>query len=177
MHIHSLRVTRSKASTAQVPDLRKEIIELDPVARASSSKSRGPDAPSATPSCDCLTNWSRILREQLTRLCMSALAQMHQTKKSLRLIVFLFFVLLGVSEIPENIRLSDDVSNDFVESACGYLSVQSAAIRDKGVPNSASGPAETVSARIVQNFRFPSPAEPLHLSGQDCLLLWSIQRI
>jgi hypothetical protein len=176
VHGHPLRVTRSKASTAQVPDSTR-IIELDPVARARSSESRRPDAPSATPSCDCLTNWSRMLCEQLTRLCMSAFARMHQTKKSLRLLVFLFLVVLGVSEIPENIRLSDDVSNDFVESACGYLSVQSVFVSDESSPNPASGLVEVVPTRMVQGFRFLSAAEPLQLSGRDCLLRWSIQRI
>jgi hypothetical protein len=108
---------------------------------------------------------------------MSPFAPVYQTKEPSLLLVLLFLVTLGFSEIPENIRLSDDVSNDFVVSACGRLSVQSASIREESTVNSTSGPVKAVPARIARGVRFPSAAEPLHLSGQDCLLLWSIQRI
>ena len=108
---------------------------------------------------------------------MSTFAQVYQTKKPPLLLVLLFLVTLGFSEIPEDIRLINDVSNDFVVSACGRVSVQSASLREESAVNSTSGPVKAVPARIARGVRFPSAAEPLHLSGQDCLLLWSIQRI
>jgi hypothetical protein len=101
---------------------------------------------------------------------------MHLLKKPLQLTVYLLLlVALGLSEIPEHIRLSDDVSNDFVISAGGDQSVQARAISGQG-PTLGSSPVEAVPAQSVQDSRFPSIAEPFHLAGQDRLLLWSIQR-
>lgn len=107
---------------------------------------------------------------------MTTLVRMHPLKNPLVPIVFLLFlVALGLSEIPEEISLSDDVSNDFVVSAGGYWSVQARAIGERGAtPGSSS--VEIASNRTVRDFQFPSVAEPFHLAGQDRLLLWSIQR-
>jgi len=100
---------------------------------------------------------------------------MHLLKEPLVLIVFLLFlVALGLSEIREDIRLSDDVSNDFVVSAVGHRSVQTRAIGERCAP-SGSSPVE-ISKQTVQDFQFPSVAEPFYLAGQDRLLLGSIQR-
>ena len=92
------------------------------------------------------------------------------------LIVFLFFVAVAHTEIPEQIRLGDDISNDFVTSQYGRQTVQPRAVGREDAPTSGAGPVEVVPARTVQDFRFPSATEPFHVSGQDRLLLWSIQR-
>jgi len=101
---------------------------------------------------------------------------MRLLKKPPVLIVFLLFlVALGLSEIPEEMSLSDDVANDFVVSAGVQQSVQARAIGERGAtPGSSS--VEIASNRTVQDFEFPSVAQPFHLTGQDRLLLWSIQR-
>jgi hypothetical protein len=99
----------------------------------------------------------------------------HVVKKPSVVIVFLFLVVLGLSEFPEHIRLRDDVSNDFVVSAGGHQSVKPRGIGEQGaIPG--SGPVEVVSAQTVRDPQFPSVAEPFHLAGQDRLLLWSIRR-
>jgi len=93
------------------------------------------------------------------------------------LLVFLFLVAVAHAEIPEHIRLGDDISNDFTVSACGRQSVQPRPVNEEGAPASGSVLVEVVPARTVQDFRFsPSDAEPFHLSGQDRLLFWSVQR-
>ncbi len=98
---------------------------------------------------------------------------MRLLKKPLVLMVFfLFLVALGLSEIPEDIRLNDDISNDFVVGAGGHRSVQTRAI---GAPPESST-VEVVPNQTVQDFRFPLVAEPFHLAGQDRLLICSIQR-
>jgi hypothetical protein len=96
--------------------------------------------------------------------------------KTSLLLVFLFLAALVFNEVPEHLRLQDDASNDFTVSACKRLSFEPASISEESAPNSTSGPVEADPTRIVQYFRFPLAAEPFHLSGQDCLLLWSIQR-
>jgi hypothetical protein len=101
---------------------------------------------------------------------------MRLLKKPLVLIVFLLFlVALGLSEIPEDSRLNDDISNDFVVSAGGHWSVQTRAIGERGAPPE-SNAVEVVPNQTVQAFRFPLVAEPFHLVGQDRLLICSIQR-
>jgi len=100
---------------------------------------------------------------------------MHLQKKPLALIVFfLLLVALGLSEIPEDMRLSDDVSNDFVVSAGRQQSVQPHAIGEQGA-TPGSSPVEVVPAQTL-HFRCASVGEPFRLAGQDRLLLWSIQR-
>jgi hypothetical protein len=101
---------------------------------------------------------------------------MYLLRKPSVLLVFLFLVAAAHSEIAEHIRLIDDTSNDIVMSACGNQSVQPRAISEQGAPTLGSGPVETPLSQTGQDFRSPSAAEPFHLSGQDRLLLWSIQR-
>jgi hypothetical protein len=108
---------------------------------------------------------------------MVTLIQMQLLRKPSTLLVFLFLVVAVHCEIPEHIRLIDDTSNDFVVSARGNQSVQPRAISEQGARILGSGPVEVLRSQTGQDFRSPSAAEPFHLSGQDCLLLWSIQRI
>jgi hypothetical protein len=100
-------------------------------------------------------------------------ARMHLLRKPLVLGVFLFIVIAAHSEIPEQIRLRDDVSNDFVMSACWRQPVQPRSVSQDVAP---SGPAEAVPTQTVQDFRFPSVAKLFHLSGRDRLLRFSIER-
>ena len=95
-----------------------------------------------------------------------------QRKPSL-LLVFLFLAAAAHSETPDHIRLVDDISNDFAMSACGH---QPATIDVATGETAASGPVEADPAQIFHYFRLRSAAELFGLSGQDCLLLWSIQR-
>ena len=88
----------------------------------------------------------------------------------------MLLVGVGISEIPEHIRLIDDVSNDFVISAWGRESLQPGSIGDEGAPTLGNASLEVVSARTSQDFRFPFAAVPFHLSGQDRLVLCSVQR-
>lgn len=93
------------------------------------------------------------------------------------LFAFLFLVAIVHAELPEHMRLSDDVSNDFTLSACGRPSVQLRIVRadDALTPESCllrAGPALT-----AQHFGLPqATSEAFHLSGHDLLLLWSIHR-
>lgn len=116
-----------------------------------------------------------MFEQYAAALYMTAFARMHLLEKLFVLTVFfLFLVALGLSEIPEDIRLSDDVSNDFVVSAGGHQSVRHRDIEQGVTP--ASTPAAAVLAQAVQDSRLFVVAEPFHLAGQDRLLLWSIQR-
>ncbi len=77
---------------------------------------------------------------------------MHLLKERLALIVFLLFlVALGLSEIPEEMSLSDDVANDFVVSAGVQQSVQARAIGERGATPGRSS-VEIASNRTVQDF-------------------------
>ena len=107
---------------------------------------------------------------------MSGFLLMHRMRELPLLTVFLFLVAVAHTEIPEQIRLSDDISNDFVVSAYGHVTVHSRAVGEEEAPTSGSGPVEVAPAGTVQDFRLPSAAHPFHVSGQDRLLLWSIQR-
>jgi hypothetical protein len=98
---------------------------------------------------------------------------MRQTRKPSLLLVFLFLAAAAHSEIPDHIRLIDDISNDFVTSACGRQPATSAIPSEEAA---ASGPVEGDPPQIVLYFRLRSDAELFGLSGQDYLLLWSIQR-
>ncbi len=91
-------------------------------------------------------------------------------------LVFLFLLGLGISEIPEQIRLSDDVSNDFVVTPCGSQSLQSGSLLGDVSPISGRGSVVAVPRRTFQDFGISSLVEPFHLAGQDRLVLCSIQR-
>jgi len=104
------------------------------------------------------------------------LPSIRRMRKPSLLIVFLFFVAVAHTEIREQIRLIDDISNDFVVSAYGHHTVHPRAVSEEGAPTSGSGSVEAVPPQTVQGFRLTSAAQPFHLSGQDRLLLWSIQR-
>jgi hypothetical protein len=118
-----------------------------------------------------------MFRERITTLYITAFVQMRRMRKPSVLIVFLFLVAAAHSEIPENIRLGDDISNDFVVSAHGIQPAESHAVSEGVAPTSGTEPVEVVPARTIQNFWFPAAGEPFHQSGQDRLLLCSIQRI
>ena len=97
-----------------------------------------------------------------------------------KLTLFLsFWVLLavGISEIPEHIRLSDDVSNDFVLSSHGFESFQTSSISKAPNPAQARCYVEAVSSPTFQELRFQFSSELFHPSGQELLLFFSIHRI
>src|SRR5712664_997826 len=109
-------------------------------------------------------------------LYLSVLPLIHRMRKRSLLIALLFFVAVVHTEIPEQLRLGDDISNDFVVSAYGHHTVHPRAVSEEVAPASGSGSVEAVPPQTVQGFRLTSAAQPFHLSGQDRLLLWSIQR-
>ena len=109
-------------------------------------------------------------------LYLSVVPLIHRMRKRSFLIVLLFLVAVVHTEIPEQIRLSDDISNDFVVSAYGDQTVHPRAVSEEVAPASGSGSVEAVPPQTVQGLRLPSAAQPFRLSGQDRLLLWSIQR-
>jgi hypothetical protein len=95
-------------------------------------------------------------------------------KTPLLFLVFLFCIGLGFSEIPEQIRLIDNTSNDLVETACGSKHLEPGSLHE--VAASGRGLVEAVYTRTFQDFRISPVAEPFYLSGQDRLVLCSIQR-
>jgi hypothetical protein len=106
---------------------------------------------------------------------MTAFYKRHRVRKSSLFVIFLFLVAVAHSEIPEDIRLCDDVSNDIAFT--GSHSDQPRLVDEEGVPPLASGhvviaPVETVAYFLVFSTAGPSP-----LLGQERLVLWSIQRI
>src|SRR2546427_9384659 len=105
---------------------------------------------------------------------LSVLSLIRRMRKPSLLVVLLFIVAVVHTEISEQIRLSDDISNDFVVSAYGHHAVHPRAVSEEGAPTSGSGSVEAVPPRTVQGFLLPSAAQPFRLSGQDRLLLWSI---
>src|SRR6267378_806435 len=104
---------------------------------------------------------------------LSALSLIRRMRKPSLLVVLLFIVAVVHTEIPEQIRLNDDISNDFVVSAYGHHTVHPRAVSEEVAPASGSGSVEAVPPQTVQGLRLASAAQPLHLSGQDRLLLWS----
>jgi hypothetical protein len=96
-------------------------------------------------------------------------------KPSLFIVLVLLFAVVH-SEFPELMHLRDDVSNDFTVSACGSQPVLPSAMCDPGVPITGSVPACAIPARALHVFQYPTAAIPLHLTGQDLLLLGSIHR-
>jgi hypothetical protein len=101
---------------------------------------------------------------------------MRGTKKPSLIIVLLLLFAVVHSEYPELVHLQDDVSNDFTMSACGAQPVIHNAIFDAGTPNMATVPAHATPDRALHVARFSEAAIPLHLTGQDLLLLGSIHR-
>jgi hypothetical protein len=107
---------------------------------------------------------------------MTASDQARRLRKTSLVIVFLFFVAVAHSEIPENFQLRDDVSNDIAFTGKGCHSLQPHAVDEESAPTLGSGQVNAVASGAVQFFRFPSAKGPFHLLGQDRLLLWSVQR-
>src|SRR5882724_4566243 len=105
---------------------------------------------------------------------MNTFFRKHLLRKPSLFLVFLFFFAAAHAEIPEHIRLNDDISNDFTLSACGAQSVQPRTVSADSAPTSSSKPVGVHPAPAMREFQRPSGAEPFHLS--DRLLLWSIQR-
>ncbi len=97
-------------------------------------------------------------------------------KKPSLFFVFLFLLGLGISEIPEEMRLGDDVSNDFVLSECGTQSFKTGSIMDGATLTSGNESVEPALARTFPHFQFACAARYFYLSGQDRLVLCSIQR-
>jgi len=88
-----------------------------------------------------------------------------------KLVFFLLFLLvfgLACAEIPESIRMRDDVSNDFIVTVSirGPISFQS---DRRHVDNSNA-------ARVFVSLHSASPLTPPLLIGQDFLPLFSIQK-
>ena len=102
---------------------------------------------------------------------------MLRMKKSSFFLVLLFLLGLAISEIPEQIRLSDDVSNDFVLSACGTRPVQISSIKDAATPASRDGSVERMPGRTFQDSPFARAVRCFHTSGQERLVFYSIQKI
>ena len=96
-------------------------------------------------------------------------------KPSLFIVLVLLFAVVH-SEFPELMHLRDDVSNDFTVSACGIQPVLPSAMCDPGVPITGCVPPCAIPARALHVFQYPTAAVPLHLTGQDLLLLGSIHR-
>jgi hypothetical protein len=91
-------------------------------------------------------------------------------------LVFLFLLALGISEIPEELRLSDDASNDFAMTASETRSFETSPIIDTAWLASGNGSVEVAPVRTFKYFCIACAASHSHLSGQDRLLLCSIQR-
>ena len=106
---------------------------------------------------------------------MVRIAMLGRRKPSLFLVLVLLFAVVH-SEFPELIHLQDDVSNDFTMSACGSQPVQPSTACDTGAPLIDAVSANAVPARTLHEFLYPTAAIPLHLTGQDLLLLGSIHR-
>jgi hypothetical protein len=107
---------------------------------------------------------------------MTILIRMYLLRKPLVLIVFLFVFAAAHSEMPEHSGLKENTSNDFVISACGRQPVQASSVSQEVASTLEIDPAEAVRAQTVQDLRFSPPEIPAHLSGQDRLFCFSIQR-
>jgi|SRR5580692_399055 hypothetical protein len=107
---------------------------------------------------------------------MTTLHQARRLRKTSLAIVFLFIAAVAHSEIPENLQLRDDVSNDIAFTGKGCHSLQPHAFDEESAPTLGSGKVKVVPAVAVQFSAFPSVAGPFHLLGQDRLPLWCIQR-
>jgi len=78
---------------------------------------------------------------------------------------------LFCGEIPESFNLSDDASNDFVDTASASTIEGVKTVRQKPSPRQDTAPIATFPGLPVVSFR-----KPILLSGPDLLRLLSIQR-
>jgi len=88
-------------------------------------------------------------------------------------ILFLLLLSLGVfcGEVPESLNLSDDASNDFVDTASASTIEGVKTVRQKPSPRQDTAPIATFPGLPVVSF-----TKPILLSGPDLLRLLSIQR-